>query len=110
VACAVVVHLLIKARTRRLQKQKEVLKKLVRRKTREVVVQNKHLARVNLELSAQKKEILLQQHERVQLSAQVKEAGEKKLNFFTNISREIRTPLTLILGPACAERHIMRSI
>ncbi len=99
-ACAVVVHLLIKARTRRLQKQKEVLKKLVRRKTREVVVQNKHLARVNLALSAQKEEILLQQHELLQMSARVKEADEKKLNFFTNISHEIRTPLTLILGPA----------
>lgn len=35
----------------------------------------------------------------VELSAKAKQATEAKLNFFTNMSHEFRTPLTLILSP-----------
>ncbi|ELR71081.1 DNA-binding response regulator, AraC family [Fulvivirga imtechensis AK7] len=43
---------------------------------------------------------LKQKNEQIeQASQQVRDANEAKLKFFTNISHEFRTPLTLILGP-----------
>ena len=34
-----------------------------------------------------------------EMSGEIHEADQKKLSFFTNISHELKTPLTLILGP-----------
>lgn len=53
---------------------------------------NKKLQVQNLEISEQKTQL-----EEMSLKAQA--ANEAKVNFFTNISHEFRTPLTLILGP-----------
>lgn len=53
---------------------------------------NKSLERKNLE-------ILEQRNQLVEMSVKAQAATEAKLNFFTNISHEFRTPLTLILSP-----------
>lgn len=45
-------------------------------------------------------DILLEQKEKLEeLSEKLKKATDAKLNFFTNVSHEFKTPLSLILGP-----------
>jgi signal transduction histidine kinase/DNA-binding response OmpR family regulator len=53
---------------------------------------NKKLVWQNLEIKDQKSQLEI-------MSSKAKAANEAKVNFFTNISHEFRTPLTLILGP-----------
>lgn len=53
----------------------------------------------NKDLETQNIEILQQQQQLIEMSEQVKEASEARSNFFTNVSHEFKTPLTLIIAP-----------
>ena len=56
-------------------------------------------ARANLKLEAQKLAITRQNEDLRRISLELEQATRAKLIFFTNISHEFRTPLTLMLGP-----------
>lgn len=55
--------------------------------------------RMNMELSRQKKQLEEQRDQLISLSKQLEEATHAKLVFFTNISHDFRTPLTLVADP-----------
>lgn len=56
-------------------------------------------SRLNRELSKQKAQLEEQRDQLIQLSRQLEEATHAKLVFFTNISHDFRTPLTLVADP-----------
>ncbi|MCY1719466.1 response regulator [Prolixibacteraceae bacterium Z1-6] len=75
----------IRYRTRFLKEQKQKLEKQVRERTHQI--------------EEQKEEIAKQRDEVIELNEKVKLVNQLRLRFFTNISHEFRTPLTLIIDP-----------
>ncbi len=55
--------------------------------------------RITAKLQLQNEEISRQSTQLIEMSAKTEEAHQARLNFFTNISHEFRTPLTLIFAP-----------
>lgn len=55
--------------------------------------------RMNMELSRQKKKLEEQRDQLISLSKQLEEATHAKLVFFTDVSHDFRTPLTLVADP-----------
>ena len=55
--------------------------------------------RLNTELSSQKQQLEEQRDQLIELSKKLEDATKAKLAFFTNVSHDFRTPLTLITDP-----------
>jgi signal transduction histidine kinase/DNA-binding response OmpR family regulator len=82
-------------------------------KNKQIEQQNEELLRINLEINSrnekieQKNKKLNEQNEQIaqqrdnliQLSEQLQDVNQAKINFFTSISHEFRTPLTLMISP-----------
>ena len=60
---------------------------------------NQALEQTNLKLTEQKDLLTNQRDQLIMLSEELKEATQAKLKFFTNISHDFRTPLTLVADP-----------
>jgi signal transduction histidine kinase/AraC-like DNA-binding protein len=60
---------------------------------------NKRLESQNEKIVIQRNQLMDQKNQLIEMTAKAKEATEAKFGFFTHMSHEFRTPLTLILGP-----------
>ncbi len=89
-----------------LKKQRQQLAEKVEERTRELAGQKALLEKQTQELS-RKNEVLTQQNEKItnqktqliKMSKKVKDMNMDKISFFTSITHEFRTPITLIIGP-----------
>ncbi|MDH6389078.1 signal transduction histidine kinase/ligand-binding sensor domain-containing protein/CheY-like chemotaxis protein [Parabacteroides sp. PFB2-12] len=79
-------------RMRSLQKQNILLEKKVAKRTEEILNQNRQLQEQNDKITRQKEQLEV-------LSEQLRQATQDKIDFFTNIGHEFKTPITLIQGP-----------
>jgi signal transduction histidine kinase/ligand-binding sensor domain-containing protein/DNA-binding response OmpR family regulator len=116
----IILYLTFSFRLRSIKRKASILKKMVNEKTtalseknKQIEQQNEELIRINLEMNSrnekieQKNKQLNEQNEQIahqrdnliQLSEQLQEVNQAKINFFTSISHEFRTPLTLMISP-----------
>ena len=94
--------LLVDERTREIEEQKQQLELQASQLTQsmdELMIHQEEVSRQNEMLLNQNQKITLQKEQLLSLSKKVQEANIDKIAFFTNITHEFRTPITLILGP-----------
>jgi len=98
------IHLrkLVEERTEEIEHQKEKLEnQAVQLQTNmtELMEHQEEVSRQNEMLIKQNQKITHQKEELITLSKKIEEVTFDKITFFTNITHEFRTPITLILGP-----------
>ena len=93
---------LVDERTHEIEEQKERLEHQatqLQENMHELLLRQEEVSRQNEVLTKQNQKITRQKDQLVELSEKVQEATLDKIAFFTNITHEFRTPITLILGP-----------
>jgi signal transduction histidine kinase/ligand-binding sensor domain-containing protein/CheY-like chemotaxis protein/AraC-like DNA-binding protein len=120
ISIVILIVLYFKYRTRQLERQKKKLEIQVKNRTAKIEEQKEelrtqadNLIEINLQLEKRKEliegqkeqletqnaEISLQRDKLIELNKRVQQANQQKIQFYTNISHEFKTPLTLIIGP-----------
>ncbi|GHT76262.1 hypothetical protein FACS189463_1010 [Bacteroidia bacterium] len=92
----------VESRTEEINQQKEILseqKVELQFRLKELIEHEEEISHQNEMLIEQNTEISRQKDQLVELTEKVQEANNDKIAFFTNITHELKTPITLILGP-----------
>lgn len=93
------IYYAIQYRTKILRRRTQLLEDKIEMRTAALISQKEELTLQNEQLSIKNKEILEQKNQIELMSKQVQNLTIDKLAFFTNITHEFRTPVTLIIGP-----------
>ncbi len=108
-----VLYLIYRQRIRSTKQQRILLEKRINEKTnalleqkQQIEKQNEELVKINARITEKNKKLNAQNHKineqhnkLLKLSEEIKRVNQARLKFFTTISHEFRTPLTLIINP-----------
>ncbi len=101
-----ILYLIYMWRVQTLKQQKKELHRKVVSRTQKLKAQTSLLAQRTQTLEKQNELLNQQKAEILSMSKKIQNLTAEKLAFFTNITHEFRTPLTLIIGPV---RHLLET-